>query len=174
MKIKLLLSSLFVNFLLIIAACGGPVRSVSNISASLRAFVGAVPGFHGLTIRKTTAFNLSLVPELHAQATTTVSFTGSYSGFCSIVSEGSGAPIPSTGAITIYGSGSLDSSACNKTWFVDNPDNALTAAINAPGNQLVIGSGTLGPLVAWANSSTATVKVYVNRGKNLQFVLAKQ
>ena len=156
MKKKLFLLSLFLNLALIIVACS-PMRSVSNSANGLHAFVGAVPGFRGLTASKTTAFNFSLVPELHAQATTTVSFTGSYSGFCPAFTTPSGA------ASLLYGSGSLNALSCENDWFIGNENNGLTAAQNAGGAQMVIGDGMLGPLVAYADSSTATVHVYVNR-----------
>jgi hypothetical protein len=158
MKTKLLLFSLLFNLLLVIAACGGAGKSVSTaVNNKLHAFVGAMPGFHGLTATKTTAFEFSITPKLYAQTTTTVSFTGSYSGFCPSLNAASGA------ASLFYGSGTLDALACGTTSFAGNPDNALTAAQNAGGAQLVIGNGTLGPLVAYADSSTATVRVYVNR-----------
>jgi hypothetical protein len=158
MKSRLLILSAVLNVLLILVACGGAGKSVSNPAGKkLHAFVSAVPGFHGLTASKTTSFKFSLVPELHAQTVTAISFNGSYSGFCPSLNTPSGA------ASLLYGSGTLNAQSCDNTWFTGNADNALTAAQNAGGAQMVIGNGTLGPFVGYSDSSTATLRVYVNR-----------
>jgi hypothetical protein len=160
MKTKVAVLSVFLNVLLILAACGGagnPITSVGHsASKKLHAFVGAMPGFHGVTgtTTRTTSFDISLTPKLYAQTQTTVSFTGSYSGFCNSLTT-------PTGSFSImYGGGVLDTSACNASWF-DTGDGAAASAL---ASQLVIGDGTLGPLVAYADSSHATVRVYVIRG----------
>ena len=163
MKSKLFAVSLFLNVLLLIAACSGPMHSVTNpgpgnVATRFTAFVGGLPGFHGLAQKKTTAFSFSLIPEVHAQVQQTVSFTGSFSGFCPSVTSPAGA------ANLFFGAGELDGLSCDNSFFINNPDNAATAAANASGAQLVIGDGTIGPLVVYADSSTATVKVFVNRG----------
>jgi hypothetical protein len=152
---KLLLFSLLLNVLLIIAACGGgPHKSTgSDASAKLHAFVGAMPGFRGLIAKPNTAFDFSIVPKLQAQTASAVTFAGSYSGFCPSLNM-------TSGSAAVLWSGSQDPSACNGTTYPDAP----TAAANAPATQLVIGSGTLGPLVAYADSSTWTVRAFIQRG----------
>jgi hypothetical protein len=158
MKSKALVISALFNALLILVACGGHVATVNNpLGGKLHAFAGAMPGFRGLTATKTTAFEFSIVPKVYAATTTTVSFTGSYSGFCTDLNT------PQGGAAVLW-SGSQDAAACDGTFYTGNSDNSATAAANAPAHQLVIGDGTLGPLVAYADSSTATVHAYVNRG----------
>jgi hypothetical protein len=158
MKTKILLISLFANLLLVLAACNSVTPSTSNPSAKLHAFIGAVPGFHGLTATKTTAFSFSIVPEAHAQVTQTVSFTGSYSGFCTQANP----PSAALSSFTLYGAGQLDPTAC-ANFYSDSISDAAANAAGQGGGQLVIGDGTLGPLVAYGNS-TATVSVFVKRG----------
>ncbi|HLJ86374.1 MAG TPA: hypothetical protein VKZ53_06095 [Candidatus Angelobacter sp.] len=154
MKGKLLVLSLGLNLLFVIVACNSFHNSGS---AKNRSFVGPVPGFHGLSGKQTTAFDLSLTPKLHAQAMTTVSFTGSFAGFCPSINA------PAGTASLLYGSGSLNASDCSNISFTGNANNSQTAAANASGAQLVVGNGTIGPLVAYADSSSATVHVWVNR-----------
>jgi hypothetical protein len=158
--------SLFLNGLLILAVACNSGRSGNSGSSTTtppspahHAFIGAVPGFHGLSAKQTTSFDFSLVPELHAQSQTTVSFTGSYSGYCSQLTPPSDGNVS---AFVLYGAGSLDPSTSCSTWY-ENTDAGLSAAQNANGGQLVIGDGTLGPLVAWAGSSSSTVRAFVNR-----------
>ena len=119
-----------------------------------------MPGFHGLTAKKTNGLEIPLTPKLYAQTTTTVSFQGSYSGFCPSLNTPSGA------ASLLYGSGTLDALTCGTTSFVGNPDNALAAAANAGRRSIGDWTRQLGPLVAYAirqlqpcvSSSTARVK----------------
>lgn len=157
MKSKVLVISVFLNLLLILAACGGagsPLNSIgSGASKKLHAYIGAMPGFHGVTATRTTSFDISLTPKLYAQAVTTVSFTGSYSGFCSALPQQAG-----VGSL-FYGVGSLDSAVCDRSWYNVPSD----AAVNATAPAMVIGSGTIGPLVAFAQRSTSTVRIYLNR-----------
>ena len=159
MKSKLIVLSVFLNFLFVLAACNGVHIASAPSAPGLHAFVGAVPGFHGLSAKQTTAFDFSIVPKLQAQSTNTVSFSGSYSGFCASIPA---PPSAGTWAVALYGSGSLVPDDCGT--FTTDTDAGLAAADSAHGGQLVIGDGTLGPFVAWADNSSAIVRVFVNRG----------
>lgn len=151
---KALFFSLLLNALFLIVSCAGNNSpSITTKTPGLHAFPGAMPGFRGLTATKTTAFDFSLTPRLHAQTSTTVTLTGSFSGFCTDLSGFA------AGSAAVLWSGSQDPSACTGTMYPDAP----TAAANAPATQLVIGNGTLGPLVAYADSSTWTVHAFVIR-----------
>lgn len=156
---KALVVSIFLNAALVLVACGAPPIGGNNPPSGpppMHAYLGGVPGFHGMAAR-TTARDFSIVPRAYADTGSGVTFTGSYSGFCPALAT------PAGSASVLYGSGTTNIQDCANTWFIGNPDNGQTAAANAGGAQLVIGDGTLGPLVAWASSSTATVHVYVNR-----------
>lgn len=158
MKNRILVLSAFFNLVLVLAACNSVKVPASSetATAKLHAFLGAVPGFHGLSGTKTTSFNFSLVPELHAQEQTTVSFSGSYSGFCAQVNP----PSADISALALYGAGTLDTTCGD--FYSDTAQDAAQNAAGMGGGALVIGDGTLGPLVAWANNSTATVSVFVS------------
>ncbi|HUK47425.1 MAG TPA: hypothetical protein VLW06_07535 [Terriglobales bacterium] len=158
---KFLICSIFLNLLLILAACSGVSTGAAAGAHAMKAYFNAVPGFYGQSGNQVTSFDFSLVPKAHAQVSSSISFSGSYSGFCPSVTAVSG-----VSAFVLYGGGDLSTSTCGT--FYQGADAGLSAAqatvtASANSGELVIGNGTIGPLVAYADSSNATVRVFVNR-----------
>lgn len=134
-----------------LAACGGSFTKSTGTGSTPTApgplsFLSSsspFPGFHG-GISKTTALSAGFAGF---EASQTVSVNGSLSGFC--------ASVPESATFVVYGFGRWDDSNCKGHW--DMQTNSGT---------LLIGDGTLGPLVVTAHGTGAgdasgTVHIYV-------------
>lgn len=174
---KTIFASLFANaVLLLMLACSTTTGTITpppppppHSQGTLHA--SAMAGFHAVSAKKVTAFDFSLVPTVHAQTTTTITLTGSFNGFCAETPVNF---VPSTAsAAVIYGGGTLDPSACGHSFNTGGDGNSpgQDAAQGAQNGQLIVGAGTIGPLVAYdapesvhAGSTSALAEVWVIRG----------
>lgn len=169
-----------------LTGCSSKSSSAPKPPANLPSYLingGVITGFHGSVAKKTTTSRFSLIPLVYAQ-TTTVTLTGSYSGY-GVYYGLSGGPV----AFPVYGVGTLLPICLNQVSNVWNgpcpsatssgsldPGQALASqAVSAPllgafFPAAVTGDGTLGPLVVYAvvqNSATSStsdpVEVWVFR-----------
>jgi hypothetical protein len=136
---------------------------------------GAVAGFHGNIAKTTTTHSFSVIPKVYAQTTTTVSLTGTFSGYSSVL------PPPEIGpaapaAYPVYGVGSLAPNCQGATLPTSSqgscPFGVATGSMTAgqalatqgltpsQGNLVnpafVTGAGTIGPLVVYAAPGSGT------------------
>jgi len=112
------------------------------------------------------AFNWSLIPRAYAQTPAALSLSQSWNGTCASFAKST----QSTASVLIYGLGQSSDQACSSYY---NDTNGSSAAMNAKDGQLVIGSGSLSNLVAWAaasgvklsaTASSGLIHIWIQRG----------
>lgn len=171
----------FVAIILVVVVgltgCSGKSTSAPSPTNSYAFNGGAIAGFHGNLSKQTTTFRFSLIPVAYAQ-TTTVSLSGTYTGYSNVLSGGSrggqgGGNFSVPVAYPIYGVGTFSGVCAGQGGTVlcpsgfasgsMDPGEALasqvsfrTAIAGTLAPALVTGNGTLGPLVVYAYVDNGT------------------
>jgi hypothetical protein len=172
----------------LIGCSSKPASSPSQPTSPTNSYIfngGTIAGFHGNASKKTTTYKFSLIPIAYAQ-TTSVSLSGTYSGYVNNLGGGAAAgqgdpSLPNPVAFPIYGVGTFDA-VCQgggvgpSFGFLRCPFGTASGSVDAgqalasqatPTTTLagtlapaiVTGNGTIGPLVVYAYAVNGTLPV---------------